>query len=839
MNKVTKLLILFATGFAMALLHLTTMATPSIANQQNIAQVLYKTGRFSEATEILEQEARLYANQGDSLREAISLSNLSLAYQKLGMWSEAEVAIEQSLTLSQQDNSTSAVRITAQTLNRQGSLEFSQGKAQQALETWERAAQVYREIADEEGIIRTQINQAQALQVLGFYRRALQVLHEAEEDLAAQPDSLTKVAALRSLGDVLQLVGDRDQSLVFLEESLTLARKLKSSEHISAALFSLGNHARTQQEVDKAIDFYRQATALSPAQNITIQAQLNRLRLLEENGNESAAQSLIKQILPQIELLPQGRDAVSARVNLAKILINLQSDSPNPPKSQFPHPFLAKAVQQARKLSDKRMEAYALGTLGQLYEENRQWSEAQQLTQQALVLSETIQAPELTYLWQWQLGRLLKVQGDEEGAIAAYETAIDLLKSLRSDLVAINADVQFSFRESVEPVYRELVGLLLDADNKKSSPKNIEKARRLMESLQLAELDNFFRSACLTANPLPLEKIDHQAAVIYPIILPDRLEVILSIPGQTLRHYSTEIKQEQINSNLRKLRRSVTNRLRWNDLSLVEELYDWLIRPAEEELAQSKVETIVFVLDGELRNLPMAALYDGEKYLAEKYALAVAPGLDLLESKPLKFEQLNVLTAGLSEPRQGFNQLPGVQYELEQIKSQVKSSVLLNQEFTEDNVQELISDIPFPVVHLATHGKFSSQAEETFILTWNDKINVNELSNLLKTQELGRSQPIELLVFSACETANGDSRAALGIAGVAVRAGARSTMASLWSVDDEATSKLMTHFYQELAKPETTKAEALRRAQVFILNQPKYRQHPYYWAPFIMVGNWL
>ncbi len=837
MSKVTKLLILFSTGFAIALLHLTTIATPSIANQQQIAQVLYKTGRFSEATKILEQEARLYANQGDSLREAISLSNLSLAYQKLGMHSEATAAIEQSLTLSQQDNSTSAVRITAQTLNRQGSLEFSQGKAQQALETWERAAQVYREIADEEGVIRTQINQAQALQVLGFYRRALQVLHEAEENLETQPDSLTKVAALRSLGDVLQLVGDRDQSLTFLEESLTLARQLKSSEHISAALFSLGNHARTQQEVDKAIDFYRQATALSPAQNITIQAQLNRLRLLEENGSESAAKALVEQIQPQIELLPQGRDAVSARVNLAKILINLQSNSQN--KSLSPHSFLAKAVQQARNLSDKRMEAYALGTLGQLYEENRQWSEAQQLTQQALVLSETIQAPELTYLWQWQLGRLLKVQGDEEGAIAAYETAIDLLKSLRSDLVAINADVQFSFRESVEPVYRELVGLLLNADNKKSSPKNIEKARQLMESLQLAELDNFFRSACLTANPLPLEKIDHQAAVIYPIILPDRLEVILSIPEQPLRHYSSAIKQDKINSNLKKLRRSVTNRLRWNDLSLVEELYDWLIRPAEEDLAQSKVETIVFVLDGELRNLPMAALYDGEKYLAEKYALAVAPGLDLLESKPLKFEQLNVLTAGLSEPRQGFNQLPGVQYELEQIKSQVKSSVLLNQEFTEDNVQELISDIPFPVIHLATHGKFSSQAEETFILTWNDKINVNELSNLLKTQELGRSQPIELLVFSACETANGDSRAALGIAGVAVRAGARSTMASLWSVDDEATSKLMTHFYQELAKPETTKAEALRRAQVFILNQPKYRQHPYYWAPFIMVGNWL
>jgi CHAT domain-containing protein len=140
---------------------------------------------------------------------------------------------------------------------------------------------------------------------------------------------------------------------------------------------------------------------------------------------------------------------------------------------------------------------------------------------------------------------------------------------------------------------------------------------------------------------------------------------------------------------------------------------------------------------------------------------------------------------------------------------------------------------------LATHGQFSSKAEETFILTWDDRINVNELSSLLETTDLRRSNPIELLVLSACETAKGDNRASLGIAGVAVRAGARSTLATLWLVNDEATAQIMVRFYQELSQTTVTKAEALRRAQELILQDPKYRQHPYYWAPYVLVGNWL
>ena len=151
-----------------------------------------------------------------------------------------------------------------------------------------------------------------------------------------------------------------------------------------------------------------------------------------------------------------------------------------------------------------------------------------------------------------------------------------------------------------------------------------------------------------------------------------------------------------------------------------------------------------------------------------------------------------------------------------------------------------MSAVSYPIVHLATHGQFSSQEDKTFILTWDGKIKVNQLSSLLKTVELSRKNALELLVLSACETAQGDDRSALGLAGVAVRSGARSTVATLWQVDDEASATLISQFYDQLVQASKTgisKAEALRRAQLAILKNPEYTS-PYYWAAYVLLGNW-
>ena len=225
---------------------------------------------------------------------------------------------------------------------------------------------------------------------------------------------------------------------------------------------------------------------------------------------------------------------------------------------------------------------------------------------------------------------------------------------------------------------------------------------------------------------------------------------------------------------------------------------------------------------------------EGKNYLIEKYDIALTPGLQLLES-PNAPRKVNALTAGLTAARQGFSPLPRVKQELEQISNLISSQVLIDESFTRADFQTEIEQELFSIVHLATHGQFSSQAEETFLLTWSERINVKDLGNVL--QQKRERNFVELLVLSACETAAGDSRAALGMAGVAVRSGARSTIATLWAVQDDSTAQLMSEFYRGLVQSNLSKAEALRQAQLSLLNNPKYH-HPYYWSPFVLIGNW-
>ncbi|MBD0302802.1 MAG: CHAT domain-containing protein, partial [Tolypothrix sp. T3-bin4] len=399
--------------------------------------------------------------------------------------------------------------------------------------------------------------------------------------------------------------------------------------------------------------------------------------------------------------------------------------------------------------------------------------------------------------------------------------------------------VRFSFEEEIEPIYRHLVSLLLQSP----SQDNLKQARSVIESLQLAELENFFRTACLDAKAeqidTVIEKSDAKAAVIYPIILPDRLAVIVSLPGQPLRHYSTGLPQADVEKIIIEMRQAMSPALSNRERrSRSQNLYNWLIRPIEASLAENSIKTLVFVPDGVLRNIPMAALYDGQQYLIEKYSVALAPGLQLLEPRSLKQVNLRSLTGGLTKARQGFSALPAVEEEVEQISANIPSHILLNEAFTRTALENQLTTHPTTVIHLATHGQFSSKPEQTFLLTWDSRLSVNSLSEVLKTREQRNAEPIELLVLSACETAIGDKRAALGLAGLAVRSGVRSTLATLWSVKDQSTAKLMVEFYRHLVQTDGNRAEALRQAQLLLLQQDKY-QHPYFWASFVLVGNWL
>ncbi|MEH2329872.1 CHAT domain-containing protein [Nostoc sp.] len=813
---------------------------PDAQNLLEQGSKFYETERFAEAATSWQQAISALQGNGDEQRQAIALGNLSLAYQQLGQWSKAESAIAQSLNLLQTtQNIDTKEQIIAQVLDIKGRLQLAQSKAEDALNTWRVSLDIYAKIGDKRAVIQNRINQAQALQALGFYRQAEKTLRESTEILQSQPNSPVKVAALHSLGNVVQVTGDLETSRQILQQSLEIASSLPDKEAIADILLSLGNTARVQQDVQTAIKYYQQTIKTATSPTTRIQAQANQLRLLLRTEQLAAFQTLSSQIKTQLNDLPISRTAISARINFAQSLMQFRKQTAADTPSWLDiAQLLATAIEQAKNLQDRRTESYAIGVLGQVYEQTQQWSDAQNLTQQALLIAQDIDAKDIGYQWQWQLGRLLKAKRDIKGAVAAYTEAVNDLQALRSDLVAVNSAVKFSFREEVEPVYRELVDLLLQSQgNSQVSSENLAKASNTIELLQIAELENFFRNNCLNAqirNP----KKDPTAAIIYPFILPDRLEVIIKLPQQRWLHYTTPVVEQELETTLRQLQENLPKpHTRLQVQSLSQKVYKWLIQPAEAALAESKIPTLVFVLDGWLRNIPMAALYDGKQYLVEKYNIALTPSLQLIEPKPLE-KKLKAIVAGLSEASSGFSALPNVKLELEEIRSQVPSSILLNQEFTSKTLQNRINSLPFPIVHLATHGQFSSKAEETFIVAWNERIYVKKLSELVRTLEQNRPEAIELLILSACQTAAGDEEAALGIAGVAFQAGARSTIASLWNLDDESTAVLMGQFYQDLGNKNLTKAEVLRRAQLALLQNPKYKR-PRFWAPYVLLGNWL
>ena len=798
-------------------------------------QYFYQSGELLKAANAWKNAAAEFQSQGDILNQALVLSYLSLAYQQLGELQLAEATMNQSVVLITNQTLPKYKFILAQILNNQGELQFSQGKSETALETWKLSGSIYRELGDDIGKIGSEINQSRALQAMGFYRGASTTLAKVKESLKSQPDSEVKVAVLLNLGNILRIIGDFTNSQKTLDEGLEVAQRLQSISDIQIAWLSLGNLSEAREKPQEALKYYQEAAAENS--QIKLSAQIHQLALLIKLNRLPDAQKIVSSLQTKLTNLPPSQTTIYAQIELAENLVKL-----NPQEVTAAARLLATAQNQAKLLGNPRAESYAWGRLGQLYEQTQQWEDAKQLTQKALSLTQTIRAPEIAYQWQWQMGRLLVATGEQKDAVAAYTEAVNTLQSVRQDLVDINQDVQFSFREEVEPVYRELVDLLLQPTQEgvgKVSQNNLQEARKTIESLQLAELANFFREACLDSQPQEIDRIDPTAAVIYPIILPDRLEAILALPGQPLVNYSTNLTNTQVENAIARMRQSLRQTSFTQErLAIAQEIYNWLIQPVATDLKRQSIKTLVFVLDGSLRNIPMAALSDGQEYLIEQYQIAIAPSLELLKSQTLAHTRLKTLVAGISEGKEEFSPLPGVKEEIKDISVTVPTITLLDRQFTTQALENQVKQEPFSIVHLATHGQFSSKPEDTFILTWDGRLDVKELNTLLVNRESSQSPPIELLILSACQTAKGDKRAALGLAGVAVKSGARSTLATLWTVNDESTAKFMQYFYQQLLNSEGSKAQAVRLAQLNLLKQPEY-SHPYYWAPFILVGNWL
>lgn len=841
---------------------------------------LYETEQFSAAVDTWTQALTLLENTPNSLDHALLQNNLSLVYQQLGQRDKAETAISASIHLLENleapSDSAAYLETFAKALNTQGRLHWVKGDMAKALDNWQQATAAYRQAGHDQGVLLSLINQAKALQAQGLYFQAKTIL---EQDIIQVLENEQLDARLRAvgwwhLGNAHRQFGLLKESQDDLEKSLDIIYGSHLLAHLQdSVLLDLGNTKRAQgnralaigkiaqahKQWNTALGFYQEAAISTHTPLTRLQANLNWLSLLIETEQFSEAKTLWSALMPEVSNLPPSRATIYAQLNFAKSLIKLiqvepQQQSTGINKSSGAATdwidielLLDRAMHQAKELNDEIAESYAVGQLGELYEITHQWSQARRFTQQALQLTEANQILDGRYRWEWQLGRLLNQQGKQRDAINAYSAAVETLKLVRNDLLFINADVQFSFRDNVEPIYRELVELLVNTSN--PSQKNLEQAIQQIDSLQLSELENFLRCDLTQTTAISQLTSDPKTAILYPIILEDRVAVILQLPGEK-KIAQTLVANSDVDASLKQLRRMLsnpgnpTNKIKTTS----QEVYQWLIRPFEADLRHSQIETLVFVLDGPLRNIPMAVLFDGERFLIETYGVAIAPQLDLFTPSPLAKEP-KVFVGGIGKPQtfKGdtfsesreliFPEIENIVSELEGIsKSANTSSPLLEENFTVQNLKQQLTGEDYSVIHLKTHGVFSSDPEETFIVAHEELIKGRDLGDLIQLG--GGDTPIELLILSACSTAKGDNRAVLGLAGIAVRAGARSAISTLWDAQDIPNTQLMVQFYQELAKDDnTTRAQALRAAQLALLDSG-YR-NPHIWANYVLVGNWL
>ena len=736
----------------------------------------------------------------------------------------------------------------------QGMHAYNAGNFEEAVQLWRSAILQMQAEADEQQLATAYIYLAGGLQELGRFAEAIDRLTRALDLAQKLGDQVMQTRIMTNLGQVYLLAGNDEEAFKYITGSVERTKKDADHALRAAVLNNLGNLFESQQDYDQADVVYHDVVMLakiSGNNELMAKARVNQARVSMQQKDYDRALEMLQSALPLATSLSDSHEKSSVLIQIGQLLDRIHKAQKKSSAGQDTdalgqaYKALTAAQKVADSIDDTRAGSYALGYLGGLYEMERRYDEALFYTRQAVFAAQKIQAPDILYLWQWQTARILKAQKNINGAISAYKRSLQNIDAVKKDLAEeCHSSIRNrqSYIQTVGPIYFELADLLLQRSTVEKDidlqRQDLLLARDTIERLKTVELQDYFQDDCVTAylsQSLGLDELAVNTAIIYPIVLPNRVEILLSFKNE-IKQFTVQTSGREVNREVMLLRQKIEV-----PGSLYQEhatrLYNWLVRPIEEDLARQKVDLLVFVLDRALRSIPMSVLHDGKNFLLRKYGIATTLGLTLTAPQPLGKDNLQVLLNGLTEEVQGFPSLPSVSEELQSINSKFEGQLFLNKDFTKANIQEALLQQSYSIVHIASHGQFDSDPQNTFLLTYDSKLTMDELNEFMEPSRF-REEPVELLTLSACQTAIGDERSALGLAGVAVKAGARSALASLWFVEDESTSQLMEGFYTNLSRFKGTKAQALQQAQLALLDNPKF-QHPAFWAPFILIGNWL
>lgn len=673
------------------------------------------------------------------------------------------------------------------------------------------------------------------------------------------------------LAQFYQQLQDQEQVDYYLQQAVTTPEKVSDKSLLVSGYYQLAKRAIENQQPKQAAQQLQSAKALM-------------LNLPESPNNSQLWLNIAYQSLQLYFASPQADFLTEAFTNLNT------------------------ALTQARQHQQPRIQAAALKHLASLYKQQQRTDEATKLLLEGINLAQKEDASDLLIDLEWQIGQLYQQQKQQPLAIAAYRRAVKHIDSIRIDIPVSYQKGRSSFRDTFAPIYLALADLLLQQS---SGVKGAEQQALLIEAqdsierMKKTELEDYFQNRCdISATPINLKKTDIHAAALYPISLADRLEIIV-YTSEGLQRFTSKVTAKNFEKQARLLASNLRNYADFSQSKTqAQVLYQWLLAPANAYLKQHQIETLIYMPDGALRLVPLAALYDGKKFVIQDYAVVTSPGMSLIDSD--SFDRKNsMLLAGMSlpgnvvsdlpealladlvaaTPEKGANRsvtrdlkrsvnpalkrelsvaqqeektrelhellkkplvleslqhllaLPGVDTEIKQLAEQNHTAYLLNESFSLQNFIQILQEQPHDTLHIASHGFFGATAEESFIMTHDKILNLNQLEALLSSDYF-KLHPIDLLTLSACQTAEGDDRSPLGISGVAIKAKVHSALGSLWPVADEATAQLMTTFYQSMNKPQQTKAKALQEAMLGILAQKNFAS-PSFWSPFILIGNWM
>jgi CHAT domain-containing protein len=575
--------------------------------------------------------------------------------------------------------------------------------------------------------------------------------------------------------------------------SIDLVNKLERDLVLVSNEGDLKEKARLEGEIAKQkakTEIYRQqALSITEGQRGAerIAALLHAERLEEAVG--------------AIDLLP----ASSQKINL---LLQLANKMPQP----LPYLLEAKSL-----TTEPRTVSFIWQRLGDFYYSSGDYPAAEAAVGEAIQLSRAISAGDLLYRQWYLLGNVYQKQGEETKAIEAWQHGIASIQTIRGDLAIASRNYRLDFDEQIDPIYKKSIDSLLRANR-------VEEALSVADLRQLSELEAFFGDICLSLekNILPIQK---NKATISTFIFDDRLEVLLQLPDGSYYRHQSAIEGEAFIARLKQYRRDLEDGFNNSFFQFSGELYDLLIRPLESQL-QEGVE-LVFVNEGILRNIPMATLYDGAKYLIEKYPISYSLSPRLRIPDFPNNDRVSKIF-GLSLAVDGWKALPEVDKEVETVSKILDGDVNLNADFTIERFARTIEEEQPNIIHIATHGQFTGARERSFLVAFDGKIAIPELEQILSR---GNSN---LLVLSACKTAAGNNKSVMGLSGVALRSGIPTTVGSLWSLSDidiaESIKLFYTYFDQGFTYP-----QALQKAQIELIKNTD--PHPSIWSSLVLLSN--